>query len=129
MSAIVFISKDENLTKAHVRYLESRLISEAAQISQIHLIRTSLEAQSLLAQSSISKDASILSVDLFCVSNVRTLYSLQPTQLHPLPQPSIAQQREQPEKKFCSLLCLFCNRHLALALNKLRPLMKEIFLC
>ncbi|HYG97491.1 MAG TPA: GIY-YIG nuclease family protein [Terriglobales bacterium] len=37
VSAIVFISKDENLTKAHVRYLESRLISEAAQISRFTL--------------------------------------------------------------------------------------------
>lgn len=31
VSAIVFVSKDENLTKAHVRYLESRLLAEAAQ--------------------------------------------------------------------------------------------------
>jgi hypothetical protein len=29
ISAIVFVSKDENLTKAHVRYLESRLLAEA----------------------------------------------------------------------------------------------------
>ena len=29
VSAIVFVSKDENLTKAHVRYLEGRLIQEA----------------------------------------------------------------------------------------------------
>lgn len=36
-SAIVFISKDENLTKAHVRYLESRLLSEAAQIKRFTL--------------------------------------------------------------------------------------------
>lgn len=31
VSAIVFVSKDENLTKAHIRYLEGRLISEAKQ--------------------------------------------------------------------------------------------------
>jgi len=37
VSAIVFVSKDENLTKAHVRYLESRLLAEAAQISRFTL--------------------------------------------------------------------------------------------
>ena len=37
VSAIVFVSKDENLTKAHVRYLESRLLSEAAQIGRFTL--------------------------------------------------------------------------------------------
>ena len=37
VSAIVFISKDENLTKAHVRYLESRLLAEAAQIKRFTL--------------------------------------------------------------------------------------------
>lgn len=34
VSAIVFVSKDENLTKAHVRYLESRLLAEAAEINR-----------------------------------------------------------------------------------------------
>lgn len=34
VSAIVFVSKDENLTKAHVRYLESRLLAEAARINR-----------------------------------------------------------------------------------------------
>jgi Domain of unknown function (DUF4357) len=37
ISAIVFVSKDENLTKAHVRYLESRLLTEAAQVSRCTL--------------------------------------------------------------------------------------------
>ncbi|MDQ6758269.1 MAG: GIY-YIG nuclease family protein [Acidobacteriota bacterium] len=37
VSAIVFVSKDENLTKAHVRYLESRLLSEAGTISRFTL--------------------------------------------------------------------------------------------
>ena len=32
-----FVSKDENLTKAHVRYLESRLLTEAAQIGRFTL--------------------------------------------------------------------------------------------
>ena len=37
VSAIIFVSKDENLTKAHVRYLESRLLAEAAQIDRFTL--------------------------------------------------------------------------------------------
>jgi len=36
-SAIIFTSKDENLTKAHVRYLESRLIAEAADVKRFTL--------------------------------------------------------------------------------------------
>ena len=37
VSAIVFVSKDENLTKAHVRYLESRFLAEAAQVNRFTL--------------------------------------------------------------------------------------------
>jgi hypothetical protein len=37
VSAMVFVSKDENLTKAHVRYLESRLLVEAAQVGRFTL--------------------------------------------------------------------------------------------
>ena len=37
ISAIVFISKDENLTKAHVRYLENRFLAEATQINRFTL--------------------------------------------------------------------------------------------
>lgn len=37
VSVITFISKDENLTKAHVRYLESKLIQEAAQVGRFSL--------------------------------------------------------------------------------------------
>src|SRR5205809_4428574 len=37
VSAIAFVSKDENLTKAHVRYLESRLLDEAAQVGRFTL--------------------------------------------------------------------------------------------
>jgi len=36
-SAIVFVSKDENLTKAHVRYLENRLLSEANTVGRFAL--------------------------------------------------------------------------------------------
>src|SRR5450759_1638606 len=45
VSAIVFVSKDENLTKAHVRYLESRLLGEAAQIGRFTLERIRLAAR------------------------------------------------------------------------------------
>jgi hypothetical protein len=31
--AIVFISKDENLTKSHIRYLQGRLIEESGKIA------------------------------------------------------------------------------------------------
>ena len=37
VSAIVFVSKDENLTKAHVRYLESRLLDEATRVNRFAL--------------------------------------------------------------------------------------------
>jgi len=37
VSAIVFVGKDENLTKAHVRYLESRLLEEAAEVNRFAL--------------------------------------------------------------------------------------------
>lgn len=37
VSAIVFVSKDENLTKAHVRYLESQLLDEAGQVNRFVL--------------------------------------------------------------------------------------------
>jgi hypothetical protein len=37
ISAIVFVSKDENLTKAHVRYLESELLQAAAQVGRFTL--------------------------------------------------------------------------------------------
>jgi hypothetical protein len=37
ISAIVFVSKDENLTKAHVRYLENRVLTEAAQVGRCAL--------------------------------------------------------------------------------------------
>ncbi|MGG6885576.1 UNVERIFIED_CONTAM: GIY-YIG nuclease family protein, partial [Pseudomonas aeruginosa] len=37
-SAIVFVSKDENLTKAHIRYLEGRIIELASQVGRYSLI-------------------------------------------------------------------------------------------
>jgi hypothetical protein len=46
VSAIVFVSKDENLTKAHVRYLESRLLAEAAKVNKFKLEQNQSAAQS-----------------------------------------------------------------------------------
>lgn len=37
VSAIIFVSKDENLTKAHVKYLESRLLTEATNVNRFTL--------------------------------------------------------------------------------------------
>jgi hypothetical protein len=37
VSAIVFVSKDENLTKAHIKHLEGRLITEATQVARFTL--------------------------------------------------------------------------------------------
>ena len=37
VQAIVFISKDENLTKSHIRYLEGRLIEEAKSVARFEL--------------------------------------------------------------------------------------------
>jgi hypothetical protein len=37
ISAVVFVSKDENLTKAHIKYLEGRIISEATQAARFSL--------------------------------------------------------------------------------------------
>jgi hypothetical protein len=39
-SVVVFVSKDENLTKAHVRYLENRLLQEAKAIGRYSLENT-----------------------------------------------------------------------------------------
>ena len=36
-AVVVFVSKDENLTKAHIRYLENRLLQEAKESSKINL--------------------------------------------------------------------------------------------
>lgn len=36
-SVVVFVSKDENLTKAHIRYLENRLMEEAKRIGRYRL--------------------------------------------------------------------------------------------
>lgn len=37
VQAIVFVSKDENLTKSHIRYLEGRLIADATTVGRVDL--------------------------------------------------------------------------------------------
>jgi hypothetical protein len=39
-SSIVFVTKDENLTRAHIRYLEGRIIEEANHISRYKIINS-----------------------------------------------------------------------------------------
>lgn len=39
-SAIVFVSKDENLTKAHIRYLEGRILEFATQVGRYKLMNS-----------------------------------------------------------------------------------------
>lgn len=50
VSAIVFVSKDENLTKAHIKHLEGRLIAEARQVARFTL-ENSQESGSKLPES------------------------------------------------------------------------------
>lgn len=47
VSVVVFVSKDENLTKAHVRYLERRLIEEAKAIGRYRLENANLTGAKL----------------------------------------------------------------------------------
>src|SRR5438067_595336 len=50
ISAIVFVGKDENLTKAHAKHLESRLLSEATQVGRF-MIEQNQAAGSKLPES------------------------------------------------------------------------------
>ncbi len=47
ISLVYFVSKDENLTKAHVRYLEARLVEEARRIGRYKLQNVQLSATRL----------------------------------------------------------------------------------
>jgi len=40
IQATLFFSKDENLTKAHIRYLEGKLIDEAKEIGRVQVLNT-----------------------------------------------------------------------------------------
>lgn len=47
VSVVVFVSKDENLTKAHIRYLENRLIDEAKKVNRYRLENSNLTGAKL----------------------------------------------------------------------------------
>jgi hypothetical protein len=49
--AIVFISKDENLNKAHIKYLENRLFELAKTVNRYQIENTSIPTQSSIAES------------------------------------------------------------------------------
>jgi hypothetical protein len=46
-SAVAFVSKDENLTKAHIRYLEGRLIEESARVGRYKLTNAAASGSKL----------------------------------------------------------------------------------
>ncbi len=46
-SAIAFVSKDENLTKAHIRFLENRLIEESTKIGRYKLVNAAASGSKL----------------------------------------------------------------------------------
>ncbi|WP_375585249.1 GIY-YIG nuclease family protein [Cyclobacterium xiamenense] len=49
--AIVFISKDENLNKAHIKYLENRLFELAKIVNRYHIENATIPTQSSIAES------------------------------------------------------------------------------
>lgn len=48
---IVFVSKDENLNKAHVKYIENRLFEIAKSINRYNVVNTTTPTQSSIAES------------------------------------------------------------------------------
>lgn len=49
--SIIFISKDENLNKAHIKYLENRLYELAKAVNRYQIENTSIPTQSSIAES------------------------------------------------------------------------------
>ena len=47
ISVVVFVSKDENLTKAHIRYLENRLLDESRRVGRYRLENSNLTGAKL----------------------------------------------------------------------------------
>jgi hypothetical protein len=86
VSAIVFVSKDENLTKAHVRYLESRLLAEAAKVNRFTLEQNHSGGSKL--PESDREDMEVF------LSHIRQLLSVLGSDiLSPISQPDTATQR------------------------------------
>ncbi|MFA7115821.1 MAG: GIY-YIG nuclease family protein [Bacteroidales bacterium] len=67
--AIVFISKDENLNKAHIKYLENRLYEEAISAKRYELMNTQVPTQSSISESDKSEMEEFL-------ENIKTLVNI-----------------------------------------------------
>ena len=59
VSVIVFVSKDENLTKAHVRYLERRILEEAKKVGRYSLDNSQIE-WCKICQNQIGEDMEVI---------------------------------------------------------------------
>jgi hypothetical protein len=68
--AIVFISKDENLNKAHIKYLENRLHEIAFNANRFELINTQKPTQSSISESDKAEMEEFLSNILTLVSTL-----------------------------------------------------------
>jgi hypothetical protein len=53
--AIIFISKDENLNKAHIKYLENRLFDLAKKVNRYQIENTTIPTQSSIAEADRSE--------------------------------------------------------------------------
>ncbi|MDC8448458.1 MAG: GIY-YIG nuclease family protein [Nitrospira sp.] len=85
VSAIVFVSKDDNLTKAHVRYIEGRLLTEAAQVGRCTLEQNQAGGAKL-------PESDRVDMDVF-LSHIRQLLPVLGSDLLiPIAQPSAKQQ-------------------------------------
>lgn len=85
VSAIVFVSKDDNLTKAHVRYIENRLLTEAGQVGRCTLEQNQASGAKL-------PESDRVDMDVF-LSHIRQLLPVLGSDLLiPIAQPSAKQQ-------------------------------------
>lgn len=85
VSAIVFVSKDDNLTKAHVRYIEGRLLIEAVQVGRCTLEQNQAGGAKL-------PESDRVDMDVF-LSHIRQLLPVLGSDLLiPIAQPSAKQQ-------------------------------------
>lgn len=68
--AIVFISKDDNLNKAHIKYLENRLHDIASSANRYKLINTQKPTQSSISESDKAKMEEFLSNILILINTL-----------------------------------------------------------
>lgn len=59
--AVVFVSKDENLNKAHIKYLENRLYESAKTVNRFELENSNIPTQSKISESDIAEMEEFLS--------------------------------------------------------------------